>query len=76
MEFPAVCIVMTVPTTRGILDYLETGAPVDRSEDARKIYVAASRAERLLIIATPRSQAARLESLLRSTGAAVNVVNL
>lgn len=76
MEFPAVCVVMTVPTTGLILDYLETGAPADSAEDARKIYVAASRAQRLLAIATPRSRAERLAAHLRSTNTVVTVVNL
>jgi DNA helicase-2/ATP-dependent DNA helicase PcrA len=76
MEFPGVCVVMTVSTTRGILDYLETGAPIDLSEDARKIYVAASRAKRLLVIATPKQHAERLASMLTATSAPVNLLNI
>lgn len=71
MEFPAVCVVMSSRTAKGILDYLSTGRPVASSEEARKIYVGASRAQRLLAIATPKSQAARLVSLLQTTGASV-----
>jgi len=70
-EFPGVCVVMTASTSSGILDYLETGARVESAEEARKIYVAASRAQRLLCIAIPRSQADRLETHLRTTGAPV-----
>jgi DNA helicase II / ATP-dependent DNA helicase PcrA len=76
MEFPAVCVVVTVPTAKGFLDYLETGDPAERSEDARKIYVGASRAQRLLAIAAPRSQAARLKALFTSAGAPVTVLDV
>lgn len=73
MEFPAVCVVLTKNFTKGILDYLETGMPTERAEEARKLYVAASRAERLLCLAVPRSQADRLAKLLQSVGAAVEL---
>ncbi len=76
MEFPAVCVVMTVPTAKRILDYLETGSPAEDSEAARMIYVAASRAQRLLAIATPKSQAKRLKDHISSTGAAVSLLYL
>jgi DNA helicase II / ATP-dependent DNA helicase PcrA len=56
MEFPAVCVVLTTRTAGGILDLLEgkdlstSKTPIaEIEEDARKIYVAASRAERLLV---------------------------
>lgn len=71
MEFPAVCVVMSTKTTRGILDFLTSPDGTADNEDARKIYVGASRARRLLVIAVPRSQADRLMRLLRSTGAEV-----
>lgn len=71
MEFPAVCVVMSPLKAKGILDYLITGSPPSSSEEARKIYVGASRAQRLLVIATPKSQAARLVGLLQATGASV-----
>ncbi|HEX3529197.1 MAG TPA: UvrD-helicase domain-containing protein [Thermoanaerobaculia bacterium] len=76
MEFPAVCVVLTTRTTRNILDYLATGSPADCAEDARKIYVAASRAQRLLAIATPKSQAERLKTLLVAKRVAMSVVSL
>ena len=75
-QFPGVCVVMTSATAKGILEYLEAGDPVDFAEDARKIYVAASRAQRLLCGAVPRSQADRLAALLRTTGAVVTVVGI
>jgi DNA helicase II / ATP-dependent DNA helicase PcrA len=76
MEFPAVCVVMSSRTAKGILAYLTTGSPATSSEEARKIYVGASRAQRLLVIAAPRSQAARLRSLIQATGAPVSLVTL
>ena len=75
-EYPGVCVVLTTSSAKGILDYLETGAPADRAESAREIYVAASRAERLLAIAVPKSQAKRLAAHLTTTGAKVEVVTL
>ncbi|GMV94077.1 MAG: hypothetical protein AMXMBFR82_38550 [Candidatus Hydrogenedentota bacterium] len=76
MEFPAVCVVTTARTLGRILDYLETGEPADMAEDTRKLYVAASRAERLLVIAAPRSQANRLAAHLRGHGAKVEIEDI
>lgn len=76
MEFPAVCVVTTGSTLKGILDFLETGSPEDKSEDARKLYVAASRAQRLLVIAAPKSQAERLGAHLGSQGASVKITDI
>lgn len=67
-EFPAVCVVLTTASAKGIIDYLETGKPEERGENAREIYVAASRAERLLVIAVPSSQASRIAALLQASG--------
>jgi superfamily I DNA/RNA helicase len=74
LEFPAVCVVMTGTTAKGILEFIETGTPADKAENARKIYVAASRAERLLCIAVPASQATKLKAMLEAKNAAVQVV--
>jgi DNA helicase II / ATP-dependent DNA helicase PcrA len=76
LEFPAVCVVMTTTTAKGILDFIGLGGPVDKAEDARKIYVAASRAERLLCIAVPESQSAKLRAMLERKGAAVQMVTV
>jgi superfamily I DNA/RNA helicase len=72
MEFPAACVVMTTQKAKGIIDHLESGEGNENiREESRKIYVAASRAERLLVIAAPQSQAARLAQHLRTQGANV-----
>jgi superfamily I DNA/RNA helicase len=76
MEFPAVCVVMTSATAKGILDSLTAGGAGDDNEDARKIYVGASRAERLLAIALPRTQAKRLRLLIASVNAEVAVTQI
>lgn len=76
MEFPAVCVVMSPRTAKGIVDFLSAGSSAADNEEARKIYVGASRAQRLLAIATPKSQASRLMRLLQSTGAMVSLVAL
>jgi DNA helicase-2/ATP-dependent DNA helicase PcrA len=71
MEFPAVCVVMTKTNCKDIVDYLSSGQPEGSAEAARKLYVAASRAERLLVIALPKSQGTRLAQHIRKTGAEV-----
>ncbi|MDE0293339.1 MAG: ATP-dependent helicase [Bryobacterales bacterium] len=73
MEFPAVCVVTTTSTLKGILSFLETGSPVERAEDARKLYVSASRAQRMLVFAAPKSQAERLRKHLSGQGAEVTI---
>jgi hypothetical protein len=71
MEFPGVCVVLSTTTCKDIIDYLTTGQPGQSAEGARKLYVAASRAERLLVIAVPKSQGARLVAHIKNTGAEV-----
>ncbi|MER1939348.1 ATP-dependent helicase [Castellaniella sp. FW104-16D08] len=76
MEFPAVCVVLSPATAKSIMDSLVDQMGAADNEEVRKIYVGVSRAQRLLVIATPKSQARRLVSLLQSTGAEVSVENL
>ncbi len=68
LEFPAVCVVMTSQTAGKILDLLEGKNSPNIEEDARKVYVGASRAQRLLVFAIPKSQANRLDTLLTNSG--------
>jgi superfamily I DNA/RNA helicase len=75
MEFPAICVVMSPSTAKGIVDFLTAGGAVD-NEEARKIYVGASRAQRLLAIALPQSQAPRLKTLMDAMGGAVDLIAL
>lgn len=75
MEFPAICVVMSPSTAKAIMDFL-TGGVAGDNEEARKIYVGASRARRLLAIALPRTQAARLQGLMAGMGGAVELVPL
>jgi hypothetical protein len=75
MEFPAICVVMSPSTAKGIIDFL-TGDAAGDNEEARKIYVGASRAQRLLAIALPRTQAPRLRDLMERTGGAVELIAL
>ena len=55
----------------GVGNELDTFAATFKAEEARKIYVAASRAEQLLCIAVPNSQAARLQRMLEAKGVSV-----
>lgn len=62
LEFPAVCVVLTSKKVGDILDCLE-GVSSTADEDARKIYVAASRGEKFLAIAIPKSATTRMQAL-------------
>lgn len=74
LEFPAVCVVLTVKTAGGILGVLNgTETDTELVEEARKIYVAASRAERLLAIAAPKSRATELKVILDAGGHAAQI---
>jgi hypothetical protein len=64
---------MSTSTAKGIVDFL-TGDGAADNEEARKIYVGASRAQRLLAIALPRTQAPRLRDLMAGMGGAVDLV--
>lgn len=75
MEFPAICVVMSPRTAKGIIDFL-VGDVAGDNEEARKIYVGASRAQRLLVIALPRTQAQRLRNLMARMGGEVELVAL
>lgn len=76
LEFDGACVVMTKQTAKGIIDFLETGAGHEYAEEAREIYVGASRARRLLVVAVPSSQVSRFANHLRSTGTTVESVIL
>lgn len=76
LEFPAVCIVLTIKKAGDILAHLEGVGGADAGEDARKIYVGASRAQRLLVVAVPKSKASRLSSLLTSLGTATVITHV
>ena len=76
LEFEGTCVVMTKNTAKGIIDFLEIGAVPANAENAREIYVGASRARRLLAIAVPSSQAARLTAQLVATGTIVESIAL
>jgi DNA helicase-2/ATP-dependent DNA helicase PcrA len=76
MEFPGICVVLSPRTCKDLLDYLTTGQPAKSAEATRKLYVAASRAERLLVIAAPRSQGSRLVEHIKRTEAEVTEFTL
>ncbi|MBO9873527.1 MULTISPECIES: ATP-dependent helicase [Xanthomonas] len=73
LEFDAICVVMTSKHTKTIIDLLSSAPGDEDSENARKIYVGASRARRLLAIAIPKSQGERLKDLLTTSGAEVKL---
>lgn len=63
-EFPAVCVVLSPNKAKRTIEHLETGTLPAMAEELRKVYVGASRAQRLLVIATPHTQVGKLEKLL------------
>ncbi len=73
LEFPAVCVVLTTKTAGKIMDLLEGTANPAIEEEARKIYVSASRAQKLLAMAVPASQCDRLATHLAKSGAEIIV---
>jgi superfamily I DNA/RNA helicase len=76
MEFPGICVVLSPRACKDLLDYLTTGQPAKSAEAARKVYVAASRAERSLVIAVPKSQGSRLVEHIKKNGAEVTEFTL
>ncbi|MNX21115.1 ATP-dependent DNA helicase Rep [compost metagenome] len=66
-EFPAVCVVLSTRKAKGTIEHLETGANLAMAEDLRKLYVGASRAQRLLVIAMPHTQIKKLANLLTAS---------
>lgn len=72
-EYPAVCVVLTTASLNSILTHLEDEPDDKWAEEARALYVAASRAEQLLVFACPRSQSGRLKGHLETSGAAVEI---
>ncbi|WP_334160685.1 ATP-dependent helicase [Achromobacter insolitus] len=66
-EFPAVCVVLSTRKAKGTIEHLETGANPAMAEDLRKLYVGASRAQRLLVIAIPHTQIKKLTNLLTAS---------
>jgi superfamily I DNA/RNA helicase len=76
LEFPAVCVVTTSKTLGSIIDFLETGDPDDKAEEARELYVAASRAQKLLAFAVPASLSDRFAALICGQGANVTVSSI
>ncbi|WP_332305836.1 3'-5' exonuclease [Rhizobium sp. GR12] len=73
-EFPAICVVTTAQTLGKILTFLENGTEQSQAEEARKLYVAASLAQKFLFVAVRKSQTRRSETLLRSKGAEITVL--
>jgi len=67
-EFPAVCVVLSTRKAKGTIEHLETGANPAMAEELRKLYVGASRAQRLLAIAIPHTQVKKLANLLAASG--------
>jgi len=76
LEFPAICVVTTSKTLGSILDFLEAGSPDDKAEEARELYVAASRAQKLLAFAVPANLSDRFAAHLRGQGANVMVTSI
>ena len=67
-EFPAVCVVLSTRKAKSTIEHLETGANPAMAEELRKLYVGASRAQRLLAIAVPHTQVKKLANLLNASG--------
>lgn len=75
-QYLGVCVVLTTATTKAIISHLESEPDETAAEDCRELYVAASRAEKLLAIACPKSQSTRLAKHLISFGSNVELVEI
>ena len=74
MEFPAVCLVIGMSCSK-LFDQIENENQ-SSNEDLQKYYVAVTRAEKLLVIAVPKSKSHRLTKLLIDSGANVKVIEM
>lgn len=63
-------------TAKGDFDFLEDGASEASAENARKLYVAVSRAEKHLVLAVPKSQAQRVCKKIADSGAEVELTEI
>ncbi len=75
-QYPCVCVVLTTATAKGILTHLENEPDMSMAEGARELYVAASRAQKLLVFACPKSQSKRLAKHISSSDAAVKITEI
>ncbi|MCJ7602138.1 MAG: ATP-dependent helicase [Desulfobulbaceae bacterium] len=75
-QFQGVCVVLTTAKANGILTHLEKEPDNTSAEDARELYVAASRAQKLLVLACPKSQSKRLAKHIFSGGVAVKFTEI
>lgn len=75
-QYQGVCVVLTAPKAKGILTHLEKEPDNSMAEDARELYVAASRAQKLLVFACPKSQTKRFIAHISLSGAQVKVTEI
>ncbi|MEW8049691.1 MAG: ATP-dependent helicase [Candidatus Thiodiazotropha endolucinida] len=75
-QYQGVCVVLTTATAKGILTHLEEEPDNSMAEDVRELYVAASRAQKLLVFACPKSQSKRLAKHISYSGATVQVTEI
>lgn len=75
-EYTGMCVVLTTANAKAVLTHLEKEPDKSKAEDAREIYVAASRAQTLLVFACPKSQANRLKKHIVSGGADVELIEI
>lgn len=72
-EYQGICVVLTTAKLKGILTHLDKEPDDSMAENTREIYVAASRAQKLLVFACPKSQTERFVKHIASSGANVTV---
>ncbi len=75
-QYKGVCVVLTTSKAKGILMHLENEPDNSKAEDVRELYVAASRAQKLLVLACPKSQSKRLVKHICSHGTAISVTDI
>jgi len=75
-QYQGMCVILTTAKAKGILTHLENEPNNSMAEEARELYVAVSRAQKLLVLACPKSQSERLLVHISSSGATVQLTEI
>ncbi len=75
-QYQGMCVVLTTAKAKGIITHLEKEPDNSMAEDSRELYVAASRAQKLLVFACPKNQSKQFFKHISLSGATIDVTNI